>query len=50
VSTAVNVDARVKHASVTNDLITFDLVDGPGRQTSPNKRAMVLKDIVERCA
>jgi hypothetical protein len=28
VSTAVKVDARVKHASVTNDLITFDLVDG----------------------
>ena len=27
-STAVNVDARVKHASVTNNLITFDLVDG----------------------
>ena len=27
-STAVNVDARVKHASVTKDLITFDLVDG----------------------
>jgi Protein of unknown function (DUF2442) len=27
-STAVNVDARVKQASVTNDLITFYLVDG----------------------
>jgi hypothetical protein len=27
-STAVNVDARVKQASVTNDLITFHLVDG----------------------
>jgi hypothetical protein len=28
VSTAVNVDARVKHASVTSDLIAFHLVDG----------------------
>jgi len=28
VSTAVNVDARVKHATVTDDLITFHLVDG----------------------
>ena len=27
-STAVNVDARVKHATVTDDLITFHLVDG----------------------
>ena len=27
-STAVKVDARVKHAIVTNDLITFHLVDG----------------------
>jgi len=28
VSTAVNVDARVKHVVVTDDLITFYLVDG----------------------
>jgi hypothetical protein len=28
VSTAVNIDARVKRVSVTNDLITFHLVDG----------------------
>jgi hypothetical protein len=28
VSTAVNVDARVKYATVTDDLITFHLVDG----------------------
>jgi hypothetical protein len=28
VSTAVNADARVKTATVTDDLITFHLVDG----------------------
>jgi hypothetical protein len=28
VSTAVNVDARVKRVNVTNDLITFHLADG----------------------
>ena len=27
-STAVNIDARVKRVGVTNDLITFHLVDG----------------------
>ena len=27
-STAVNVDARVKHVSVSSDMITFELVDG----------------------
>lgn len=27
-STAVNIDARVKRVTVTNDLITFHLVDG----------------------